>query len=310
MVKPSVDAVDIDPKTGSTLGFYTFGADRPRVLITSTFDGRSAVSMYTSYLIMRSLEGLSRVNGAVTILPVANPLAFRLSARMSPLDSQPLDNVFPGNERGTVTERLSWEIWRRASQSDYVINLDFSVQPCVTHALALHREYIHVRNLVSQLGLPYAVQSSDTRGTLHVEAAHEGIPVSTIKMRGSPNQIDPQVAVEVRESILNFLSVKNIIPGEPIESSSIYTGMLQQVYVDAEGFFVPTVNSGEQIESGDLLGKVQENTEIRAPFSGTVIAISGMSYVFEGDRIAKVASPLVDHEALEEEEDITPRRKW
>jgi len=35
MVKSIVDAVDIDPKTGTTLGFYSFGEERPNLLIIS-----------------------------------------------------------------------------------------------------------------------------------------------------------------------------------------------------------------------------------------------------------------------------------
>ena len=121
MVKAVVDAVDIDPKTGTTLGFYTFGDERPNLLIIAAMDGGSATDVYASYLIMKHLETLNRIDGSVTVLPVANPLAFRLGTKVSPLDSKDLDSVFPGDEHGTVTQRTAWEIWRRAGQADYII---------------------------------------------------------------------------------------------------------------------------------------------------------------------------------------------
>jgi predicted deacylase len=313
MVKAVVDAVDIDPKTGSTLGYYTFGEERPNVLILAAMNGRSATDIYASYLIMKHLEGLERIDGSVTFLPVASPLAFRLGAKVSPLDSKDLDTVFPGSEHGTVTERTAWEIWRRASQADYIIDLRTGWQHCTSHLVAMHRDYIHVRNLASQIGLPYVVQSTGMRGALTTEAAHEGIPAVSIEMRGDTDQVDSQSAAEVREAILNFLRTKDMIAGEKIEASNTLMGRLQQVNVDTEGFFVPTVNLGETVKNGDVLGHIQDKNQIMAPFDGAVISLSRINYVFEGDMIARIAAPLGDQwtsMAGEQEESMPKRRKW
>ena len=313
MVKAVVDAVDIDPKTGTTLGYYTFGTERPNVFILAAMNGRSATDIYASYLIMKHLESLERIDGSVTFLPVASPLAFRLGARISPLDSKDLDTVFPGNERGTVTERIAWEIWRRASQADYIIDLRTGWQNCTSHIVAMHRDYIHVRNLASQIGLPYVVQSTGMRGALTTEAAHEGIPAVSVEMRGDTDQVDSQAAAEVREAILNLLRTKDMIAGEKIEASNTLMGRLQQVNVDTEGFFVPTVNLGENMKNGDVLGHVQDKNEIMTPFDGAAISLSRINYVFEGDMIARIAAPLGDQWtsiAGDQEESVSKRRKW
>ncbi|MGD9395354.1 MAG: succinylglutamate desuccinylase/aspartoacylase family protein [Candidatus Thorarchaeota archaeon] len=313
MVKAVVDAVDIDLKTGTTLGYYTFGKERPNVFIIAAMNGRSATDIYASYLIMKHLETLERIDGSVTFLPVASPLAFRLGARISPLDSKDLDTVFPGNEHGTVTERTAWEIWRRASQADYIIDLRTGWQNCTSHIIAMHRDYIHVRNLASQIGLPFAVQSTGMRGALTTEAAHEGIPAVSVEMRGDTDQVDSQAAVEVREAILNLFRTKDMIAGEKIDASNTLMGRLQQVNVDTEGFFVPTVNLGETVKNGDVLGHVQDKNEISSPFDGAVISLSRINYVFEGDMVARIAAPLSDQwtsMAAEQEEAAPKRRKW
>ena len=172
MVNATVEAVDIDLKTGTTLGFYTHGEERPNILILAAMNGLSSTCVYTSYLLKKYLEGLDRIDGSVTLLPVANPLPFRLGTKVSPLDSEGLDTVFPGDEHGTVTERTAWEIWRRASNADYVIQMTTCFQSCLSHVVAMHRTYIHVRNLASQLGLPLVCQSPGTRGSLTTESAH------------------------------------------------------------------------------------------------------------------------------------------
>jgi predicted deacylase len=273
--------------------------------------GLSSSCVYATYLIMKELQTLDRIDGSVTLLPVANPLAFRLETQVSPLDSKDLDASYPGDEHGTVTERVAWEIWRRASQADYLIHLKSGWHSCVSHIEALHRDYIHVRNLASQIALPLAIQSTAQRGVLVTEAAHEGIPAVTIELRGPRAQVDAQAAVEVREAILNFLRIKDMIPGEAIEASTTFMGRTQQVYVDAEGFFIPTVNLGEVVSSGDVIGRIQDKFDIKSPYDGALVSLGQMKYVFEGDIIARIAAPLLDqYTPQEEEEPPKKRRKW
>jgi len=313
MVKATVEALDIDPKTGTTLGFYTFGEERPNILIVSAMDGWSATDVYANYLILKHLRDLDRIDGSVTVLPVANPLAFRLGAKVSPLDSKDINAVFPGNEHGSVTERTAWEIWRRAVQADNVIHLRTGEQSCVSHVVALHRDYIHVRNLASQIALPLVVQSSGRRGAFTTEVAHEGVAAVTIEMRGVRNGVDPQAAVEVREAVLNFMRIKGMIPGEEIEAAGTLTGITRQVNVDTEGFFVSSVRPGEEVRSGDVLGRVQDKGDVVSPYDGTVVSMSQMVYVFEGDMIARIAAPLVErtHRTNDDSDSFEPpRRKW
>ncbi len=310
-LKPVVDAIDVDPKTGTTLGFYTFGEERPNVLVLSAMEGQSSGSVYTSFLIMKSLEEIDRIDGSLTFLPVANPLAFRLGMEVSPLDSQYLDTVFPGYEMGSVTERTAWEIWRKVVQADYVIHIKSQTTSCISHIHAMHRDYIHVRNFASQLGLPLVVQSSGRRGALITEAAHEGIPAVTVEIRGSRDDVDPQASVEVREVLLNFLRIKDMISGEKIDVEPKYAGRLQQVNASSEGFFVSDINPGETIETNAPIGRIIDREEIISPLSGTVVSLNRLNYVFEGDSIGRIAQPLVDtYTSSHEEVDEVPRRKW
>ncbi len=313
MVKATVDALDIDPKTGTTLGFYTFGDEKPNMLIVSAMDGWSATDAYANYLILKHLRDLDRIDGSVTVLPVANPLAFRLGVKVSPLDSKDINAVFPGNEHGSVTERTAWEIWRRAVQADSVIHLRTGEQPCVSHVVALHRDYIHVRNLASQIALPLVVQSTGRRGMLATEAAHEGVAAIEIEMRGFRNGVDPQAAVEVREAILNFMRIKGMIPEEGIEAASTLTGITRQVNVDTEGFFVASSRPGEEVRNGDVLGSVQDKGDVKSLYDGKVVSMSQMVYVFEGDMIARIAAPLIErsYRAEDDMDSAQPqRRKW
>ncbi|MEM2143700.1 MAG: succinylglutamate desuccinylase/aspartoacylase family protein [Candidatus Thorarchaeota archaeon] len=312
-MKPRVTAIDIDVKTGSTLGFYEYGDDKPEVFVLSGMHGDCATDVYTSYLLMKYLDGLERIDGSVSVLPVANPLAFRLGMRTSPLDSKDLDSVFPGSDTGTVTERLAREIWKRSTGADYVIHLCGSVSPCISHVVCMHRQYIHVRNLACQMALPLVVDAPPERGSLSVEAAHEGIPAISIIMRGGRENVEPQAAVEVREAIVNFLRTQDMVPGSRIDTSPVLMARQKPVYAEQEGFFVPVLNVGEVVSAGNVLGHVQETKPVVSPCDGAVVIMRALSYIFEGDLIAQVAPTLLEQRPQDEPGETSRppvRRKW
>lgn len=50
----------------------------------------------------------------IIIVPVVNPMAFRLRSRVNPVDKQDLNRVFLENEKGTVTERIAFSLWKNS----------------------------------------------------------------------------------------------------------------------------------------------------------------------------------------------------
>ena len=46
------------------------------------------------------------------------------------------------------------------------------------------------------------------------------------------------------------------------------------------------------------------------PIEGTIVSLSRMNYVFEGDIIARIAPHLGEHRVAEHEEAPPIRRKW
>jgi predicted deacylase len=184
---------------------------------------------------------------------------------------------------------------------------------CISHTVALYKEYIHVRNLASQVALPLVVQSLGQQGSLSAEAAHEGIPAVDIELRGGRDQVDSQAAVEVREAILNYMRIRDMIPGERIESSPAFTGRMQQLNAESEGFFIPRMNVGEPVQADDVIGTIQDKGDVRSPHAGVVVMLSTLSYVFEGDVVARIAPPASEQKNHTEpvfERAPTVRRKW
>ena len=83
--------------------------------------------------------------------------------------------------------------------------------------------------------------------------------------------------------------------------------------MDGEGFFTPLAHPGERVDSGDVIGRVEDKKDIVTPYGGILISLSAMRYVFEGDVIAQVAPPLVGRSIGSDtpsRDTAVHRRKW
>ena len=80
--------------------------DGPTIGICGSIHGDETVSSQIVMEVARQLEGNLR-SGRVLLLPVANPFGFAERRRETPLDSQNLNRVFPGDRDGWLSEKLA-----------------------------------------------------------------------------------------------------------------------------------------------------------------------------------------------------------
>jgi hypothetical protein len=65
-----------------------------------------------------------QVSGMVISVPVANPPAFRARQRRNPEDQVDMNRVFPGNQRGTITEQIAYRLYHDiALRADFVLSM-------------------------------------------------------------------------------------------------------------------------------------------------------------------------------------------
>src|ERR1700734_750779 len=81
------------------------GGTGPRVAVIGGIHGDEIEGVLAARLLLGMLSQ-SVVRGQITVVPVANPPAFRLSSRCGP-DGLNLARVFPGRAAGSVTEQLA-----------------------------------------------------------------------------------------------------------------------------------------------------------------------------------------------------------
>jgi len=278
------------------------GSERPKVLLLCGIHGNEISGLF---VVQKLLETLKLKKGGLNIITAANPLAQALNQRETPTDSKDLNRVFPGNrEKEGLTERLAAAIFTEAKKYDLVIDLHTFPDPCPIVAIFMNRgskevkqkslDFIRSFNpeIVWKLK-PSTKRESHFAGALGPKLAEEGIANFAVEMpehfRISDRQLDRVVA-----GLMNALSLFGMTKPTGGKSRESIPILERRKFIsDQAGLFIPQKNLMEDISKNERVGelisiKTFKKTEIRSPFSGTLIILKDKSLVSTGDTLFSV----------------------
>jgi predicted deacylase len=276
------------------LQFFTYGnaGAGPRVLITAGVHGGEATGIYAARRLMGWLEG-RQLKGQVTVLPVANPAAFRRATRTGPYDELDMNRIFPGRPDGSPTLATAHTIWEEAKQSDYIVDLHCCGLFGSDYTLALWQEFPAARDLSAKLDIPVVIESGGTRNQLFVEASHAGIPAVIIELAGG--QMGRDGGIIHRDSgeraftaVSNLLLRLGVVAGEVAAAAPTFFGKLQEIETARAGHWVPAVAPGARVTEGQVLGHL-DGEPVTVSFNGVATSVQPERYVFPGQMLANVA---------------------
>ena len=95
--------------------------DGPTVGISASIHGNENAGSQAILDLYRILKDMP-LKGRILLLPVANPKAFAVNHRFTPLDELNLNREFPGDDRGNYTQQLAFALSR-----DYFDKLDANI---------------------------------------------------------------------------------------------------------------------------------------------------------------------------------------
>lgn len=277
-----------------SLEFFSFGepGSGPRVLVTAGIHGGEATGIFAAQELIRSLEGQA-LKGQVTVLPVANPAAFRRGTRTAPYDEVDMNRIFPGSPDGSLTRRVAAAIWAEAKQYDYIVDLHCCGLFGSDYTLGLWQEFPAVKELAAKLDIPVVIESGGTRNQLFVEASHAGIPAVIIELAGG--QMGTDGGIINRESgqaafraVSNLLVRLGIVDGDAPVASPTFFGKLREVTANDAARWTPAVAPGARITEGQVLGHYDGRRPVTAPCTGVATSVQAERYVFPGDMVCMV----------------------
>ena len=229
----------------------------PHVAIVAGLHGNEvggvcAVNQLVSQLATATIEG------CVDVFPVINRMGLDETSKTNPLDHRDINRWFPGNSKGSASERIARAVFEAIAPCEWVV----SVHTGAEHVCDLVQlRCLEVdREVCAKLGSPllWVQPELDGQVSLLGQCRKRGQKVLYLT-GGSGNSVRPETIDAMQSILRQWLSATNIVkdvlpqPGGTIA----FEGKMSEVRTHFGGFFLPRVEAGQKVQSGTLLGTVQ-----------------------------------------------------
>jgi len=295
------------------------GSDIPVVVVNGRHPGPVLAIMagshgteYASIVAAQQLISLlnpEEISGVVIVVPLINiPSFMQKVPHLNPIDGKNLNRVYPGNLKGTQSERIAYYITSQIlERADHVIDmhggdLDENLRPnTIWTKTANEKQDAISREMALAFGLDTIIISNDRprdpMHSLYLEntATTRGKPSITVEA-GYAGTVD---ADDVSSLVTGCLSVMRYLKMLPHPATKVehpvWIDHVLTVTAQDSGVFYPLVKKGTYAEKGMKLGYITDvfgHTiyESRATGSGVVLYICAVPSMKKGDTIAHIGT--------------------
>lgn len=249
------------------------------------------------------------IAGTVIVVPVVNSLAFDQRSYMTPPEydvmNPNLNRVWPGDDDGSLQERLAAALWTLVDEADAVVDLHTGTPDMLEH-VRFSADRPAARRLAKAFGTEYLLtddpeNEGTASGTFRAAAARKGIPAITAELANS-RQVAPEAVTLGVEGILDVLREVDVLdpPPTPTPDQTHLRDDPDTTYATASGLFElrDDIRIGDDIEAGERLGTVydpstfEQRQTVTAADDGVAYSVSRESVVVAGERLLSVARPV------------------
>lgn len=251
----------------------------------------------------------SSLTGRLILMPAVNLPALETGRRLSPLDGRNLNREFPGNPRGSLTQRIAhFLVDRLLPECDHVIDLhsggrSLNFAPCILlHEVAgsaMRPAIEAAQAFAAPFTLVLREDHADVMIDAVVEAQGKVMIASELGGAGTLPQDRRNIAVDgLKACLVSLGHFQSAQP--PARQSKMVTvaGVDGTLTADDNIIFSPTVALGAQVSKGDTIGIGHRVDRVDIPpkaffakQSGWVICMAGQGLVHRGDVMAMIAKP-------------------
>jgi predicted deacylase len=256
---------------------------------------------------LRTMIDPAALRGTVLMVHIANLPSFKKrTIYYGPDDGKNLNRVFPGDRRGTMSQRIAAVINDEVvGRADVLIDMhcgdgNEALIPYTYWMISGDEAFdAKTRGLALAFGLPHII-IDDTRGNDLKNSKYLG---NTAILRGKPavtteagflgRSDEESVGRNVRGalSVMRHLGMLNGAP-EPA-ADPVWIDKYEVVYSKWSGLFAPRVEMGYYVKAGQVVGTVTDylgawKEDVRAPFTGILLYVIGTPPCNEGEPLFEV----------------------
>jgi len=285
--------------------------DGPTVWLEGCIHGEEYGGAASIIDFMRNVD-LETLRGTIVGVPVANPASFNFRARVSSIDGQNLNRIFPGNREGSHSFQLAAVIGEQLSRhADYLIDLHSGGIGAEVPFYVIYKDdgtksAERSKELAKRVGVDtlWRVQeAAGMGGTVTAESLRHEVPSVTVECGGGT--FTEQHLQDYLTSIRGFMHATGVLPGEaPVQDRYTIISGGSFIHNREGGLFVPECKVGDILPKGapiarmiDLFGETVE--EINNPYDDSYIAaIRCRFYPTHAGEICAEAIPVESREGV------------
>lgn len=282
------------------------GKSNKRFCLVTGTHGDELEGQYVAYLFADLIRRKrDKLNGIIDIYPALNPLGIDSIQRGVPAFDLDMNRIFPGNPKGSMIEKVAYDIYSDIRGADMVVDVhssnmflrelpqvrisEDSAKTLLPHAMKLGVDliWVHQASTVLESTLAHSLNSVDT-------------PVLVAEM-GVGMRINHSMCHQLFLGIMNLLHSLGMW-SEEVDASSLPTPIISQGdcvdFINAEhsGIFITTLHNDNlsEVEEGALIGTIIDPLkgemveEIRAPHKGILFTIRAYPVIYEGSLLARI----------------------
>jgi len=267
-------------------------------------------SEYASIVAVETLIGqlnAADIAGTVILVPLVNVPSFeRIVPHLNPTDNKNMNRFYPGDPKGTQTERASAIITKEVvEKADHLIDLhggdlDENLMPYSYWTVTGNQTQDAIsRAMVLAFGLPHIIISNDRPKDPHASrflentATTRGKPSFTAEA-GRSGPVDRNEADVLVRGVLNVMghlkmTKRAVVPVK----NPVWIEKLVNLTAEQDGMFHPAVDRAASVGPGAKIGVVTDylnrpKQDIVAPEAGVVLFIRALPSLKKGDTIASI----------------------
>ncbi len=268
------------------------------------FDGQIALHEFISTLKVEDIRG------SLIIVPTMNPIAARERMRLSPVDYKNLDECFPGDETGSISEQMAALIFKTVVEpADLTIELQSGGRTSVITALAAvhfneQNSALQKRNEEHMIafGAPYSARLLPP----HVGSLANA--VNTLEKEFIAVQLGGGGSANTRSIEIAQTGCKNVLVQRGMLSNELILRSTRMLEVTSEKNYVTAPSTGllemckdvgDEVYMGSPVAKIIEPGHtgtaavvLKADRNGILMARHHGGHIEQGDCVAIVADEV------------------
>lgn len=287
--------------------------DGPTLLLTGGTHGDEYEGPVALMKLLQRLPQAS-INGRIIVVPGLNFPAFLAGKRTSPIDQANMNRVFPGKHNGSITEIIAHYVdTELIARADVIFDIhaggeSFNHLPMllIYPPRAQHARSEYLR-LVQSFAAPHSmIMDMLGEDRTYAASAARQEKVFLCGEFGGFGACNPEGLAIVEEGLSRLLNALGIARKATAPSPRFDTQYLQvkgqshYVFSPLSGVFEPTVKLGDNVEKGQLAGRIfnphapwDEPFELKFDGAGIVVCLRSFAGVEPGDCVVLLASDTV-----------------